>query len=376
MSDGWASPSGEPNRPGDQPSYGGQGGRQQPPQQYGQPQYGPPQYSQPQYGQPQYSRPQYGPPQYRGPSQFKPMAPKPGVIPLRPLNLGDIFGGSVATIRGNPLATLGLSLIVQLIIAIPGVFTAIWLKNATQDVAGFTITDSEAYIALPVSVIVSYIGSIVLSGLLIVVISEAVLGRRISIGEAWRRVRPRLLALVGLSILALLAALVLIGLVVGIVALAGVTSGRTLAVILGIPLGMLAVAALIFFGIRLNLASAALVLENVGVIPALKRSWTLSHRSFWRILGITLLAGIITQFITGIAGLPGSVLTAVGTGVDGAGGLLFLIGGQLWAALVAAAVAPFITGVTGLLYIDMRIRREGLDVTLMSAAAEADHAPR
>lgn len=367
MSDGWASPSGEPNRQGDHTGHEGyQGYGGQPPPQYGPPQ-GPPAYGPPQY---------QGPPQYHGPAHFTPMTPKPGVIPLRPLTLGDIFGGAIATIRGNPMATLGLSLIVQLIVAIPGIFSAIWLRDTALANKDSPIFDAGGIVTLAGSGVVSYLGSIVLSGLLIVVVSEAVLGRRISISETWRRVRRRIWALLGLAIVVFLAALVLVGLVVGVIALAAVASGTVLAVILGIPLGILTLAALIFFGIRLNLASAALVLEEVGVFAAFKRSWALTHTAFWRVFGITLLASIVAQFIAGIAGIPGGILTSVGMAIEGAGGAFVMTGGQLWSAVVAAAVAPFITGVTGLLYIDQRMRREGLDVTLLSAASKVDHAPR
>ena len=59
-----------------------------------------------------YPPPGYGPPGY-GP----PAAPalKPGVIPLRPLSLSDIFNGAVAYIRANPKATLGLTTIVVVV---------------------------------------------------------------------------------------------------------------------------------------------------------------------------------------------------------------------------------------------------------------------
>ena len=35
-------------------------------------------------------------------------------MPLRPLNLGDIFPGVIASIRGNPKATMGLTLLICL----------------------------------------------------------------------------------------------------------------------------------------------------------------------------------------------------------------------------------------------------------------------
>ena len=40
------------------------------------------------------------------------MAPKPGVIPLRPLGVGEILDGAISYIRANPGVTLGLSAVV------------------------------------------------------------------------------------------------------------------------------------------------------------------------------------------------------------------------------------------------------------------------
>ena len=54
---------------------------------------------------------QFGHPGY--PPQ--PMALQPGVIPLRPLTLGDIFNGAIRYIRANPKATLGLTAAVVVI---------------------------------------------------------------------------------------------------------------------------------------------------------------------------------------------------------------------------------------------------------------------
>lgn len=401
MSDGWVSPSGEPGRSGGQPSYGGQQPPPQgpppdhrPPPQYGaygpMPPAGPPQAG-PGYGPPPgparyQGPPQYqGPPRYNGPTQFQPMAPKPGVIPLRPLTLGDIFGGAFATIRGNPAATLGLALIVHLIVAVPTLLVTIWLKSVIfpngldlSSTGSTSSTESNALsidMAAPIASIFSYIGGIVLAGMLIVVVSEAVLGRRVGIGETWHRIRPRLWPLLGLTALLLAAVLVAVLLVVGIVVLAAVTAGTALAVVLGILLGLGLLVGLIFFGIRLSMASPVLVLENVGPIAAIKRSWLLTGKAFWRVLGITLLATLVAGFISGIVGLPATFMNLGGYSTSGATSILLLVGAQLWLAVVSAAVAPFTTGTTGLLYIDQRMRKEGLDVTLMSAAAQTDHVP-
>src|SRR5258708_3025835 len=83
-------------------------GYYQPPsyQGYPPPGYPPPGYAPPSYPPPGYPPPGYAPPWY---PQGPPPALKPGVIPLRPLGLSDIFNGAIAYVRMNPKATLGLT---------------------------------------------------------------------------------------------------------------------------------------------------------------------------------------------------------------------------------------------------------------------------
>lgn len=403
MSNGWTSPGGDspgrdqgppqqgPSQP-PPPQYGQHGGPQQgPPQpQYGQhggpPQPPPPQYGQyggppqqPQYGQygaPQQPPPQYGqygqyPQQYNPPPQFR-LAPKPGVIPLRPLNLGDIFSGTFGTIRGNPGATLGLSALVALIVAVPAVFTTLALSNAdltTTDSSGTTV-NLGTQLSSSVTAIYTTIAGVFLAGMLTAVVAEAVLGRRISIGETWRKVRGRLLPLLGMTLLVALAAVVLVGIVVGIIVLLAVTAGAVAAVIVGILLGVATVLALIWAAIKISLAAPALVLEEVGPIKALGRSWQLTRDQWWRIFGITLLANLIVGMISNIIQLPTAAIMVASAGDAGTPSVGAVLAVELVSVVVSALTAPFTAGVTALLYLDQRIRKEALDVTLMEAAAK------
>ena len=110
----WFPPAGEPGGYGQPPPFDpGQAppaeGYAQPPPGTGQPGgYGQQSYGQQGYGQqPGGYGPPSAPPSY--PWQSQPQAPKPGVIPLRPLGVGEILDGAFTSIRRNPRATLGIA---------------------------------------------------------------------------------------------------------------------------------------------------------------------------------------------------------------------------------------------------------------------------
>ena len=340
MTNGWTSPGGD--------SAAGQGASPPPPQ----------------YGQ-------YGPPGggYPSPPPFQ-LAAKPGVIPLRPLNLGDIFGGTMGTIRGNPGATIGLSALMALIVAVPSVLLTIALSNAdltVTDDAG-TSVNFGGQIGLVVGSVFSAIAGVLLAGMLTVVVAEAVLGRRISIGQTWQKVRGRLLPLIGLLVLVVLAVCAVAAVVVGVVVVFAVATGSAGAVIAGIVLGIGAIVGAVWLAVKVSLSAPAVVLERIGPIRAFGRSWRLTGRQWWRIFGITLLAQLIVYAISQLVSFPAALLAIGGVGsgdsdlgTTGAGVI------QLVSVVVSALTTPFTAGVTALLYLDQRIRKEALDVTLMAA---------
>jgi hypothetical protein len=190
---------------------GGSGGPQQAGQgQAGQPPYGAgPGYGQPPYGQPGYGQPPYGSSPY---GQWVPPAPKPGVIPLRPLTVGEILDGAFTTVRRNPKATIGLAAIVM---SVNGIFAAVIgllsrhaLQNLKYPVAGQTYTSAQlshffasfAKVYIPViaaTLVVQFVVDTCLTGMLTAVVGHSVLGRQVSISEAWQLARPRLLSVIG-----------------------------------------------------------------------------------------------------------------------------------------------------------------------------------
>jgi len=103
------------------------------------------------------------------------------------------------------------------------------------------------------------------------------------------------------------------------------------------------------------------MLERLGPIAALRRSWYLVRGATPRVFGIMLLVVIITSILSAIVGALLSVLTGVGdTNVQ-------LVLTQLASLIVSILIQPITFIVVVLLYYDMRIRREAFDIEMLAA---------
>lgn len=315
--------------------------------------------------------PWYPPPGYP-PYPPPPMHPvwQPGVIPLRPLSLGDIFNGSVAYVRANPRATLGLTTVV---VVVTGLFAL--AVQLTPEFSGVSYDDAVILTAGGAgAVAATALTTILLSGMLTVVVARAVMGSTISVTETWRRVRGRLLALVGLSVLEVAAVILFIAAAVLIVVAVAQAAGGGYAALVGVPLALLLIALLAFLFTMLTFAPIALVLERKTVLGSIGRSFTLARNHFWRILGIRVLATVVAGFAAGAVSVPFNVL-----------GQILIMGSESTVATIVGATAaaigqavaqiittPFTAGVVALLYVDARIRSEAFDFVLRGAGGADD----
>ena len=324
----------------------------------------------------------YPPPGYPPPGYFAvpPVAPaiKPGVIPLRPLTLTDILNGAFSYIRINPKATLGLTTIVVVIAQLIGLVLQIGPLAAMGELGVLRGDEASTAAALGASAsgiastITTLLSSIVLSGMLTVIVGRAVFGANITIGEAWRRVRGRLLPLFGYTLLWLAAVAVPVFIVVFVIVAAASLSGAV-AFILAIPLGLGLIALLVYLWTVLSFAPPLIVLERLGVFVAIKRSMRLVKGDFWRVLGIRLLATVVAGAVAAAVSIPFSLtgqillLSAESTTTILIALVLVAIGG----AVGQIITAPFSAGAVVLLYADRRIRAEAFDLVLQTGAAIA-----
>jgi hypothetical protein len=304
-----------------------------------------------------------------------PGAPRPGIIPLRPLSLGDIFNGAAGYIRANPKATLGLTaiivVIVQIIVLIVSagpLAAATRLRGSPSDeVTGGDL--ATWMLSTGAGALVSWLAGILLSGMLTVVVGRAVFGSTITIGQAWSKIRGRLPALIGLAALEGAGAVVLIAVLALIVAAISAVGNAAAAFIIGLPLVLAAIAAVGYLYTVLSFAPVLIVLEHLSVFDAIGRSFTLVRNSFWRVLGIRLLTAIVVFLVAGAVAAPfnfvGQLLADPTTGPP----LISLTVSAIGSVIGRIITAPFNAGVIVLLYTDRRIRAEAFDLILQTGAA-------
>ncbi|MEV0198235.1 glycerophosphoryl diester phosphodiesterase membrane domain-containing protein [Nonomuraea sp. NPDC050691] len=320
----------------------------------------------------------YGPPQ----------ALRPGIIPLRPLRLGDILDGAIKLVRSNPKAVLGLSAVAALLASLPVAVGQAFVLGSMRSTISESYADPYAgpdptgmyggvlaqYGGTLVSLAVSFVVVTVLTGVLTRILGRAVFGGSITAGEAWRLTRGRLPALfgvVGLLVVIMAVPLVVFAAIVWAVYVTGTLSAGGL---LGLVLLMvvLYLPYVVFFRTKFGLAAPAVVLEGMSPVAALRRSWQLVSGDFWRVFGIMLLTSLIVGVVAGILQVPftfaGTFLGLLGDGPGAAIGaaVLITIGGTVGAMISY----PIEAGVAGLLYADRRMRSEAFDLVLQTAAVE------
>ncbi len=285
---------------------------------------------------------------------------RPGIVPLRPLAAGEVLDGAFSLLRDNLLVVLALSLPLALVLRLLSVGTLYLL-------AGITTTSSATSVTGLITAVAGAVLVLPLAGALAALAGDAVLGVRLPAGEALRRaVRPR----AGLFRLTLIAAAVLLVPVVVIVLLSvsGVAGGGGFAAVVATASVLLLPWAVVRW---LVLAPGAVALEGAGARGALRRARHLTRRAWWRVAGLVLLSAAITLLLGTLLGLPfrldGGVTSSSGGGlrVDGTALALATVGGLLADTLTR----PILAGSLAIAYLDQRMRREGLDLTLSRRVA-------
>ncbi|MER5932276.1 hypothetical protein [Streptomyces sp. NPDC002054] len=350
----------------------------------------------------------YGAHQWGG-GWMPPLPPRPGVIPLRPLGLGDIFGAAFSTLGRHWKQLIGFVLAVQfatllVIIALGAIGLAITWSHLDpvfdpgygQDPPREDLVPVLATF-IPLGVIalgVALVGLSLTSAAMPVLVQEAVIGRSITIGTLFLRAKARTASVLGVTLLTgllamlPLAAFLLIGIPLSVAAEAdGADADGSVNFVTLLPLVLLLVGFpfAVWIWIRYGLATAAAVCEEVGPVTAMRRSAKLVRNSWWRIFGISVLIALVAMVMAYVIQLVFSLfgilflfpaLAMTGPDTDIAAGMVILITFYVLFSVAGSALSQLIFPTlsqlaTALLYVDQRIRREDLISGLLAANTSA-----
>lgn len=321
--------------------------------------------------------------------------PRPGLVPLRPLGFGTLLGAPFQVLRRSPRTTLGVALLVQglgsvLALAIYALIALLAVGRISQaeaddrDAVGagsLAIVILAALIPLAVSLAT---GALV-QGVVVLEVSRGVLGERATLRQLLGRLRGRWWALIAWTVLQGLGYLLLVVLAAALAVplfVLGAQGGGSGAIIGGVLVLIgAAIAALIlgtWLSTQLALVPSLIVLERLGLRRAVVRSWQLVRGGFWRTFGALALMLIIIQVAGQVVATPFSLLIPIAGALIAPTDPNAQLVTSIVVTILSVAVGLIIGAVgsvlqsalTGLLYLDRRMRREGFDLVLMRHVEE------
>ncbi len=327
-------------------------------------------------------------------------APKKSAIPLHPMTFGMILGRSFSALRHNPKVLFGFAVAVQFgITAIAVIVIVLVAGFSAARIASVPAGSPDQGPIIAGTVAISIVVGIVLTlasvaftsivqGLVAADVSFAALGRKAPLRSLWSRVRPAFWRLFGYALLqgvaVLLWMLAVAAAAIAIMAGNDFSGGSIgLAVGLVVLLVLASIPLVVWLGTKLLVVPAALVLERATLGTALVRSWRLIRGRFWPALGVMFLIGAIMGLAAQVVSVPGSIISGVLGGVVAPSGspdeseviavlTLTILPQILVLAVQAITLVVQGTGAT-LIYLDSRMRYEGLDQTLIRFVEHSAH---
>ena len=315
---------------------------------------------------------------------------QPGIIPLRPLTVGELFNGAFQAVRVNPQTMFGFAFAIMAVVGLVQAFFASSSSSSLTRALSSGDTDDLVYslgssMGSFVTSGLTLLATAFLSGMLALTVWDAVLGRKSSPADAWHRFSPRfvpvLLAtlLIGIIEFVAIVVVLLVFLIPFFLVVVNTASARSydsasagiggaLSIIFLMIVALIVIAC--FLTVKFAFTSSAVVLEGLGPVDAMKRSWSLSKGSFWRILGRIWLIGIVTTLITSVLGAVVGAILGVGANAAESLGLLVAFSAFV-SALLSAVVIPVQSSFYTLMYLDERMRKENLAPMIAQEASRA-----
>ncbi|MDP9258976.1 MAG: hypothetical protein M3Q31_20850 [Actinomycetota bacterium] len=253
---------------------------------------------------------------------------------LRPLGVGEILDAALAVYRGHAFA---LWRVVAVVVALPAALNGALAVAARQ--VGDPQANSGSLLLLELLVIVvSLVATSLATASAYRLVADAYLGRPVDPDASLRFGLRRVASVIWVSLL--------FGL--------GLFAGILLLVVPGI-----------FVTVAWSIATPVLLAENLRGTKAIRRSRALVRGRWWPCAGVVYLMYLLELIVYF------GILFVIARIVDSSGNdtLLFVEEG-VTSLIASTLVLPFHVAVTTVLYIDLRVRKEGFDVQLLTHSLE------
>lgn len=307
-----------------------------------------------------------------------------GVLAKRPLTFFEVLDSGFRLLRFVPGLTIGAALIVftlwSLVLTAVGTFVVLEFLPFLNDLlsnddamSGFFLLAQMGSFAISLLSlgVAHFLAGLAASG------AESSFGaRKTTLTQSWMSLRGRRWSLI-------LAALLLGAINLGLLVLLGLPSllfalfdNTVLAIVTAFVALGLWLCALIWLNLRFAFTGSAIAVERLGVRAALRRSWKLTGRGFWRTFGqlglgyflsnqlvqlvITPLVTVVTVVATIAIGTAAAASMSMTVILAIAGAILLLL-----TTVSSAILFAYFSCLVCVCYFDQRMRTEGFDLVLI-----------
>lgn len=277
------------------------------------------------------------------------MALEGGGMRLRAMGVGDILDETFRLYRRH----FSSFVLVMAVVAVPVALlsTALNLGLGLGGLQGRFESGRDLAPVLAVGGLVGLVGGLgylLSSGAAVRLAADAILGRPLDVGAAYRDALGRLGPLFLVTLLT------------------GLATGLLVITCIGIPFG-------VYFGIGWSVVYPAITLERFGAVGSMRRSSGLIGGQRWRVLGIVVLISLLVSILVSLpSGLVG-VFTGLLTTADPSPGSFIVaqVVSGVMSALGQALFGSVIWITLTILYYELRVRKEAFDLEQLAERAEA-----
>jgi hypothetical protein len=227
--------------------------------------------------------------------------------------------------------------------------------------------------------VVFMVGYAFAAGATVYAVSRVHLGYPTTIAECYRLIKPHfgnilgIVVLVGMCVGAVIfvgALFFLIPFFMSLVGRSGLASGAgVIGALVGFVVMVAGIIVAIYLSAKLSLSIPACVLENLGVTDSMRRSWSLSEGTVFRLILVSILAGAIAWILSMVLSIPYFIGLGVMVTKKDPSLMLPFVAWQYVAEFLARTLAGPIGAIAAaLIYYDQRVRKEAFDLQLMMQA--------